>query len=41
MGLKEIWYGDVDWIEVVQDRTESWALMITIINLRVPKERCG
>jgi hypothetical protein len=36
MGLREIRFGDVDWIHWAQDR-DSWrALVNTVMNLRVP-----
>jgi hypothetical protein len=36
MDLREIWFGDVDWIHLVQDRDRWWALVNTVMNLRVP-----
>jgi hypothetical protein len=36
MGLREIGFGDVDWIHLAQDRDRCRALVNTVINLRVP-----
>jgi hypothetical protein len=36
MDLREIGFGDVDWIHWAQDRKRWWALMNTVMNLRVP-----
>jgi hypothetical protein len=36
MDLREIGFGDVDWIHWAQDRDRWWALVNTIMNLRVP-----
>jgi hypothetical protein len=36
MDLTEIWFGDVDWINLVQDRGRWRALVNTVMNLRVP-----
>jgi hypothetical protein len=36
MDLREIWFGDVDWIHLAQDRDRWWALVNTVMNLRVP-----
>jgi hypothetical protein len=36
MDLREIGFGDVDWIHWVQDRDTWWALVNTVMNLRVP-----
>jgi hypothetical protein len=36
MDLKEIGFGDVDWIHWAQDNDRWWALVNTVINLRVP-----
>jgi hypothetical protein len=36
MGLREIMWGGVDWIHVVQDRNEWRVLVNTVMNLRVP-----
>jgi hypothetical protein len=38
MNLGEIGFGDVDWIHLAQD-TDRWrALVITVMNLRVPQK---
>jgi hypothetical protein len=36
MDLREIRFGDVDWIHWVQDRDRWRALVSTVMNLRVP-----
>jgi hypothetical protein len=36
MDLREIWFGDVDWIHWAQDRGRWRALVNTVMNLRVP-----
>jgi hypothetical protein len=36
MDLREIGFGDVDWIHLVQDRDTWRALVNTVMNLRVP-----
>jgi hypothetical protein len=36
MDLREIWFGDVDWIDLAQDRDRLRALVNTVMNLRVP-----
>jgi hypothetical protein len=36
--LKEIWLEVVDWIHLAQDRDRRWALVNTVMNLRVPKK---
>jgi hypothetical protein len=36
MDLGEIWFGDVDWIHLVQDRDRWQALVNTVMSLRVP-----
>jgi hypothetical protein len=36
MDLREIGFGDVDWIDLAQDRDRWRALVNTVINLRVP-----
>jgi hypothetical protein len=36
MDLREIGFGDVDWINWVQDRDRWRALVNTVMNLRVP-----
>jgi hypothetical protein len=37
MGLREIGFGDVDWIHLARDRDRWRALVNTVMNLRVPK----
>jgi hypothetical protein len=36
MDLREIGFGDVDWIHLVQDRDRWWAVVNMVMNLRVP-----
>jgi hypothetical protein len=36
MYLKEIGFGDVNWIHLARDRDTLWALVNTVMNLRVP-----
>jgi hypothetical protein len=36
MALREIGWGGMDWIDLVQDREQGKALVNTIMNLRVP-----
>jgi hypothetical protein len=36
MDLREIGFGDVDWINLAQDRDRWQALVNTVMNLRVP-----
>jgi hypothetical protein len=36
MDLTEMGFGDVDWIHWAQDRDRLWALVNTVMNLRVP-----
>jgi hypothetical protein len=36
MDLREIGFGDVDWIYWAQDRDRCRALVTTVMNLRVP-----
>jgi hypothetical protein len=36
MGFREIGFGDVDWIDLAQDRDRWRALVNTVMNLRVP-----
>jgi hypothetical protein len=36
MDLKEIWWEDVDWMHLAQERDKWRALVNTVINLRVP-----
>jgi hypothetical protein len=35
MDLREIGWSDMAWIRVVQDRDKCWALVNTVMNLRV------
>jgi hypothetical protein len=35
MDLREIGWGSVDWIQLAQDRDWWWALVNTVMNLRV------
>jgi hypothetical protein len=37
--LREIGWGSVDWILMAQDRDQWWALVNTVMNLRVPVPR--
>jgi hypothetical protein len=36
MDLREIGFGDADWIHLDLDRDRWWALVNTVMNLRVP-----
>jgi hypothetical protein len=36
MNLGEIGFGDVDWIHFARDRDRWWALVNTVMSLRVP-----
>jgi hypothetical protein len=36
MDLREIGWGDMDWIDLTQDRDQWRALVNTVMNLRVP-----
>jgi hypothetical protein len=36
MGLREIGWGDVDWIGLAEDRDKWRALVNVVLNLRVP-----
>jgi hypothetical protein len=36
MDLREAGWGGVDWIGLAQDRDRWWALVYTVMNLRVP-----
>jgi hypothetical protein len=35
MDLRELGWGSVDWIQLAQDRDRWWALVNTVMNLRV------
>ena len=39
MDLKEVGGGCGGWMELAQDRDSWWALVSTVMNLRVPKKR--
>jgi hypothetical protein len=36
MDLREIGWGGMDWIDVAQDKDQWRALLITVMNFRVP-----
>jgi len=36
MDLQEVGCGDMDWIDLAKDRVKWWALVNTVMNLRVP-----
>jgi hypothetical protein len=36
MDLEEVGWGDVDWIGLAKDRNRWSALVISVLNLRVP-----
>jgi hypothetical protein len=36
MDLREVGWGGIDWIDLAQDRDRWWALVYTVMNLRVP-----
>jgi hypothetical protein len=36
MDFREIGFGDMDWIDLAEDRDRWWALVNTVMNLRVP-----
>jgi hypothetical protein len=36
MDLKEVRYGDMDWIGLAQDRDRWWTIVSAVMNLRVP-----
>jgi hypothetical protein len=35
--LREIGWGDVDWIDLDQDRDQWWTLVNTVTNIRIPQ----
>ena len=39
MDLKKVGGGCGDWMELAQDRDRWWALVSTVMNLRIPKMR--
>jgi hypothetical protein len=36
MGVRKMGWGGIDWIHVAQDRDQWRALVITVMNLRIP-----
>jgi hypothetical protein len=36
MDLREIGFGDVDWVNLAQDRDRWWVLVNMVMNLQVP-----
>ena len=36
MEFKEVGYEGVEWIDLAQDRDNCWAVVNTVMNLRVP-----
>jgi hypothetical protein len=36
MDLRYIGWSSIDWIDLAEDRDQWWALMNTVMNLRVP-----
>jgi hypothetical protein len=36
MNLQEVGFGDMDWIELAQNRDRWWALVNAVMNLRIP-----
>jgi hypothetical protein len=36
MDIREIGWGDIDWIDLAQDRDQWWTLVNIVMNLRVP-----
>jgi hypothetical protein len=39
--LREIGWGDLDWIHLAQDRDQWWGHVNTVMNLRVSYNRIG
>ena len=39
MNLQEVGGGCEDWMELAEDRDRWWALVSTVMNIRVPKMR--
>ena len=37
MDLKDVRRGDIDWIELAQDRERGWELVNKVMSLRVPE----
>jgi hypothetical protein len=37
MDLQEVGWGDMDWIDMAQDKDRWWALVSAVMNLRVPQ----
>jgi hypothetical protein len=37
MDLREIGWGDMDWINLPQDRDQRWAVVNTLMNLQLPQ----
>jgi hypothetical protein len=40
MDLQKVGCGNMEWIELVQDKDRRWALVNVVMNLRVPL-KCG
>jgi hypothetical protein len=36
MDIRDIGWEGVDWMHLIQDRDQWWAVVITVMNLRVP-----